>query len=118
MTEKLPLVVQETAAPTRKLKAGTSAGVGIAVTLVPILFPAFMQAIEVTSPEFAAVWGPVLAAVVSAIMAVLGGSGVAYVVKNRATHVQVAEATESMKQEAITAAIRVVGEELAKKIDK
>lgn len=78
------LINQPDGRPTRKLVAGVSTGVGLAVTLVPIVFPALMQLAEVISPSGAATWGPAAAAVVSAILSVLGGGTVSYVVKNRA----------------------------------
>jgi hypothetical protein len=83
MTEKAPLITQPTKAPTRKLVAGVTAGTAFAVTLVPVIFPELMKIVEAINPAFAADWGPVIAAVTSAILTVLGGGSVSYVVRNR-----------------------------------
>lgn len=108
MTEQNPLVNQPTAAPSRKLKAGMGAGIGIAVTLVPVIFPAAMQVIETVNPVFAETWGPSIAAVVSALLAVLGGGSVSYVVRNRASNEQVKMAHEELTK----TVINIIGKEL------
>lgn len=66
---------QPTLAPTRKWKFG-AVGAAVMTALIPVIFPA----LEAYDPAFAAQWGPVIAAVLSA----LGFAVPAYVVKNRA----------------------------------
>jgi hypothetical protein len=114
--EKLPLVIQTDAAgqptkvPTRKWFAGLSSGIAVAVTLAPVIFPQVMTVVEAWAPAFAAEYGERIAITVSAIVSVLGGSGVAWLTKNRATPGQVVAATDAMKEAATEAAIKAVVE--------
>jgi hypothetical protein len=102
--EKLPLVVQTDASgnptmmPTRKWFAGLSSGIATAVALAPVVFPHVMDVIGAWAPTFAAAYGERIAVTVSAIVAVLGGSSVAYVTKNRATPGQVVAAIDLAKK--------------------
>lgn len=106
MTDKLPLTVQvgidgkPTNVPTRKWFAGLSSGIATAVALAPVIFPEIMNVLQAWAPEFAAEYGQRIAITVASIVSVLGGQGVAWVVKNRVTPAQAEVAKELLTQAA------------------
>lgn len=121
MTEKLPLVVQTDATglptnkPTRKWWAGLNAGLATAVTLAPVIYPEVMAVVTAWAPEFAAEYGQRIAITVAAVISVLGGSGVAFLTKNRATPTQVELSKEQIAAVVVEGAAQAITKALADK---